>query len=890
MVGGRVFVVAALLLAGSGRAQTAWADLMLQARAHGRDLQTVEQAGLRNGIKAQHPDLLPSFEALCGLSFAAWLRAPSGRSERQAVAALLPRLSRAEAQAAQGTLATLADADAGGLLRLFATVWEQAGRAEVATLPPLAFVRRRAYGLRGTNATMFAHRTDRGSDVLVWDPQRPREAPRVILDSDDGFVWDLRPSYDGRRLLLSYKESNNQPFHVWELGVDGRGMRRITFGPYHDFNPVYYPDGRVVFCSSRVESYSLCQNFLASALYVCDADGANLHRIDYTTLCSSAPAILPDGSILCTRWEYQDKNIFSWQGLWTIRPDGRQLRLYFGNTFTVPNSRYGGKPVPGTDDVLITMAAHHHPPVADVAVVDRGGGPERLAGMRKATFETPYAISRGRSWRDTNWGPGDTFYPFAVTDPWPLHDGLFLAAIGNDARPAAGFRLCLCRYDGSRYPVLAVDGESYFAPVSLAPRAPERALPDAPTDASGEGTCYVHDVYQGLLDQGVRRGQVKALRLVRQTPKKWNTEGPRFHDHYPIVGYGSYYIKENLGEVPVDEDGSAYFRAPANCELYFIALDAEGREVRRMGSVTQLTSGEQVACVGCHESRQCAPPATGRNATRLTRPPDTPRVPHGRPGPFDYPRDVQPVWDRYCVSCHSGRTPAAGVDLSGDATRFFSMSYDALVERGQVAYYFINPGPTGIFPALGSGSMVSRLTALLTGKHGNVDVDPASRRRVYAWVDSNIQYYATWDMSRPYTIGGRDTWSFVRDNQRVAPQHEPWLLRLAQVHEQHCQPCHRSLAVAAQASGGPEDRWINLTRPAFSRLVNAHLSKQAGGLGLRGKRAGRDAPVFAGTDDPVYQALLAAIEQGRAALAARPRMDMPGGRSWPQERNFGRVF
>ena len=760
------------------------------------------------------------------------------------------------------------------------------GRELVRTLPRLAFVRRSAYGLHGTNATMFSHRTGRGSAILVWDPAKPDEPPKIILETTDGFIWDISPSWDGTKLLFSYKEKNDDPFHVWEINTDGTGLRQITRGPYHDFNPVYYPDGRIVFCSSRSESYSLCQNFLASSLHICNADGSNLRRIDFTTLCTSAPAVMPDGTIICTRWEYQDKNIFSWQGLWTIHPDGRQLQLYFGNTITIPNSRYGGKPVPVTDDVIITMAGHHHPPVGDIALVNRNCGVENPDGIRKLTAETPCQITQGRTWRDCNWGPGDEFYPHAVTDPWPVRDGIFLAAIGNAARPDAGFRICLFRYDGTRFPVYARDGENFFSPVTLAPRELPRNIitTEVPVEP-GEGTFFVQNVYQGLAEQGVQHGQVKSLSVCRQLPKKWNTEGHRFHDHYPVVGYGSYYVKENLGEVPVDADGSAYFRAPSNCELYFIALDKDGKEIQRMGSVTQITTGEKVSCVGCHDDRLKAPPPNLNAAARLAQPPDTLRPPPWGAGAFDYVRHVQPVWDRHCIRCHSGRAPSAQLDLSGDKTRFFNMSYDYLIERNLVAYYFINPGPTGVFPALQSGSMVSRLTTLIETNHHDVHLTDNERRAVFAWIDSNVQYYSTWDMSRPHTTGGRDPWHFVPDGKRGPMQPEPWFAELTAVYNQRCANCHSELSGHYR-----QNRWINLTHPGNSRLLNAHLAKQSGGLELTIKHKGELPPVFANTDDAVYQSLLKPIEQGTAALRARPRMDMPGGVAIPQERDFGRVF
>ena len=760
--------------------------------------------------------------------------------------------------------------------------------------PPIAFVRRHSYGMRGTNATMFSQRTDKGSAILTYDPSTPEQPARVIFETKEGFIWGIRPSSDGRRLVMSYKERNALPFHVWEIGADGGGLKQLTRGDYHDFNPVYYPDGRIVFCSSRVESYSLCQDFLASALYIINGDGSNMRRLDFTTLCTSAPSVMPDGTILCTRWEYNDKNIFSWQGLWTINPDGRQLKLYYGNTLTVPNSRYGGLAVPGTSEVMLTMAAHHHPPVGDIAVIDRNMGIENPAAMRKVTFETPYKATKGATWRDTNWGPGDQFFPWAVTDPWPLRNGLFLAAFGHRAENGKGgsFSICLAGYDGARVEVCGREGDSYFSPVTLDSRPLPGAIRSEVPVAGGEGTFYVQDVYRGLLEQGVARGQVTRLRVVRQTPKKWNTEGPRFHDHYPLVGYGSYYIKENLGEVPVDENGSAYFIAPSNCELFFIALDKAGKEVQRMGSVTQITTGEQVSCVGCHEDRMTAPPANQLAYKRQSRPPDRIQAPAWGAGPFDYVKHVQPVFDRYCVSCHSGRSPQGKVDLSGDKTRFFNMSYDSLVERGMVEYYYINPGPTGAFPALKSGSYASKLTALIEGGHGRVDMDEESRRRVYAWIDSNIQYYNTWDMSRPHTCGGRDSWSFVKDNARVAPQLEPWAAKLDAVWMKRCVACHGAAEGCVTATPGNRrklDLWVNLTRPEFSRVLNAHLAVAAGGMGIVADRKQMRFGM-ADANDPVYREMLEALMEGKAALEKRPRMDMPGGVAVPQDRNFGRVF
>jgi hypothetical protein len=46
----------------------------------------------------------------------------------------------------------------------------------------------------------------------------------------------------------------------------------------------------------------------------------------------------------------------------------------------------------------------------------------------------------------------------------------------------------------------------------------------------------------------------------------------------------------------------------------------------------------------------------------------------------DFVRDIQPVLDRHCVSCHSGNTPAAGLSLSGKKTRYYSEAYENLMQ------------------------------------------------------------------------------------------------------------------------------------------------------------------------------------------------------------------
>ncbi len=883
-----------------------WAETMVASRRQLRELERAGQGGgaplrdrlwaaLNRGFLASSCEFQARLAARRGADWFA--RAGDTELERDILAAELAvptHLSEAERARFRAALESLIREDASPhdprWLDLFEQVVRAKGAAMLRQCPPVAFITRRAGGLHGTNATMLARRTGVGSAIRAIDPARPELGARVIFDDPAGFILDMGLSYDGKTIAFAYKREaarGQHPFHIYEVGVDGRGLRQVSTGPYHDVSPMYLPDGRIVFNSTRVESYSLCQDFLAAALHVMDADGGNVRRLEYNTLCNTTPYVLEDGSILFTRWEYQDKNIFCTQALWTINPDGSRLQLFYGNTLTIPNAIYGAKQIPGTRKVICVMAGHHFPPLGGIAVIDRSHGLESTESMRTLTPEVPYRVTRGRDWKDANWQVGDIFHPWSYTDPWPLSDGLFLVSYGGPLRNGPErYRLHLMDATGLKAPLYDDPATSCFHPMPLVPRTLPHRLPgEPPAESDGEGYFFVQDVYEGLVQGGVERGQVKQLRVMSQVPKRYNTEGPRYSDHYPAIGDGTYYVKVNYGTVPVDEDGAAYFSAPAGVELYFQALDADGKELRRMGTVTQITAGETQSCIGCHESRFQAPAMRPSGMERLQRPPDPITPPSWGAGPVDFASQVQPVLDRYCVECHQGPNPEGGVDLSGDKTRLFSMAYETLVfTPGLVAAYHLHGAPTGNFPPLATGSYVSRLTELLDGKHADVEVDAEGRRAIYAWIDANIPYYGTWAMCRPHTVGGRDTW--LGPGQRPLP----WFAAFSEAYRAAGLPDNIAPNTGINPRYYPHrirglrHADINLTHPQYSRVLLDHLAQSAGGRAEDAKAA------FKSPEDPRYQAMLRAIERGKAALLAQPRIDMPGAVAVPQNRDFGRTF
>ena len=167
--------------------------------------------------------------------------------------------------------------------------------------PPIALVKRHHFRSPGAGGVLLCWDSFApGGGIYTYDPQDPEAGMREIFRGDSGVVFDMSVSYDARKLLFSWMDlskNGEDSFHVYEIGVDGTGLRQLTHGRYHDVSPIYLPDGKICFVSTRVESFSMCQDAPASAMHVMDADGADIRRIQFGTLADFSPFALDDGSI-----------------------------------------------------------------------------------------------------------------------------------------------------------------------------------------------------------------------------------------------------------------------------------------------------------------------------------------------------------------------------------------------------------------------------------------------------------------------------------------------------------------------------------------------------------------------------------------------------------------
>lgn len=700
-----------------------------------------------------------------------------------------------------------------------------------------------------------------GGGLYLLTPGENGGQLRQLVGSPEGQILDCDLSYDGREILFSWRRNEGDFYQLYRIGVDGTGLKQITGHASYNFNGCWLPDDGIAFLSTRKPAFAYCWTSPVGVLYRMDRDGGNVRRISANYLNDFTPSIMNDGQIIYGRWEYVDRPAIPIQSLWTVNPDGTSLAVYYGNRVLSPATFIEPQAIPGDTRILCTMTAHNGPCRGAVGIIQPALGVNAQQAIRNLTPE----VDIGRVDR----GDGNQIRGL-YESPYPLDQEYFLVSRGGT--------ILLRDYDGTKQVVLLreKDGMGFYnaRPVRGRPRPPVRpsVLPDKADDWA---TVILQDVYHGL-EPHVKRGEIKQICVVQEIekPKMAETRYRAFGFQFPVVSCGATYAPKKVwGYVPVAEDGSALFKAPAGLPLYFMAIDAQGRTVQRMRSFTNFMPGEVQGCVGCHEPRNHTPGRGVRPVAimRLGGEPQPPSPPEWGVRGFSYAHIVQPVLDRHCVSCHSGIAPPKGVDLSGDMTDFFSVSYENLARQGppgQNPYTKWIPTYNGqeanilIITPKSWGSPASRLAEIvLTGhpdEHGKrrVELDEAGRRRILTWIDLNVPYYGT-SLSNYYDRTGC--------RQMIPPQFEQVFQDVAR---RRCASCHgaddKGMATI------PRKIWLRVTNPRLNNFLLAPLAADAGGTEGCGKA------VFESIQDPDYQAILKTFEPLHEMLRELPRMDMVG--------------
>ncbi len=688
----------------------------------------------------------------------------------------------------------------------------------------------------------------------------------TLLDDPRGGVRDPQVHYDGNKILFSYRKGGTEQYHLYEINPDGSDLRQLTDGMYDDLEPTYLSDGDIVFVSTRCKRWVNCWLTQVAVLYRCDAKGQNIRPISSNNEQDNTPWPLPDGRLLYTRWEYIDRSQVHYHHLWVANPDGTAQMTWYGNLH--PGIvMIDAKPIPGSDKVVVSFSPGHgqYEHAGEITIVDPKAGPDALA------FAQP--ISRGNRFRD----------------PWAFSESCFMAAMGPN--------LVVMDDTGKQHEVFKLPqadraaGLLLHEPRPLVSHPREHIIPDRFDVKATTGRLVLADIYDGRNMVGVKRGEIKKLLVLETLPMPIHYTGGM----EPISYGGTFTLERIVGTVPVEPDGSAYLELPALRSFFFVALDEHDLSVKRMQSFLTVQPGETTSCVGCHEQRTQVPRPTATPLAAVLRPPSRIEPIAGVPEVIDYPRNIQPVLDSLCTSCHGYEKTAAGgpragrLILTGDHGPLFSHSYYMLTTAR-----LISDGrnkPTSNYAPRKLGSSASRLLTLLDGTHYGVQATPQQKQMLRLWIESGAAYPGTYASLGCGMIG-----DYAENLEIDTGRDWPATRTAGEVIDQRCAGCHaeparllprnlideRGVSFWEPSLDDPRlltSRHIvfNLSRPEKSLILLAPLAESAGGWGLcRDPKTRERRTVFADTTDRGYQALLALCAAGKATLSqGTRRFDMP---------------
>ena len=652
-----------------------------------------------------------------------------------------------------------------------------------------------------------------GSLLSNADPRWRGEAVfnHFDLDYDAGrvvFAWAASGgSYTDLRYGMTVKSwhcggagrrNADSLFHLFTLSLNEPAVRQVTDGWYNDFQPCWLPDGDIAFISQRRHSMPRCGTPDACCtLHRVASDGSNLRTLSYHETDERFPCVDLDGSLIYSRWDYIDRPFALAHNLWYCSPDGCDPRAIHGNN---PNAPVGSerclRPIPGKAGMYMGIGNTHHQLnagpllIVNINIPDSNPGnfeyfwpDSRVADqgfvVRPRISGKPPAVVTAIPQRPSKGGQ-------LFSDPMPLSEDYVLVAEGTEIYLVDSFRNRVLLFDAQ-----GVLGRLVLrCPTPLRPRTRPPVIP--PRYPVGPAvldqppaTISVMNVYQKDYPWRQRKGYqdgrepvITHLRIVHLLCKTWPVSGGQ---DGPFIGWSDGGIPRMvLGTVPVEKDGSAYFLAPVNREIYFQALDKDGVAWKSMRSGTYVHPGEHLRCVGCHEVKHEG--YTPRETTLALKRAPSPIAPDvGGVTPINYVSLVKsPVFDRKCLPCH--QKEGKGIDFSYDKgyktdslryTRGPSVAektarpslhqYVAIAGASRGPFVDERDGRWGRVyediprtqwntgPWSGGGSMHERngpsLGALgsalfdhLFPRHHNVKLTDEERRRVVLWLDCNALY------------------------------------------------------------------------------------------------------------------------------------------------------
>lgn len=507
-------------------------------------------------------------------------------------------------------------------------------------------------------------------------------------------VKDVDLSYDGQRLVFAMRapgiedaDDDEQPsWNIWQYDRQSDELTRVIRSDIQaevgqDTAPVYLPDGRIVFSSTRQQANQAIlldegkpqyqaleegRDQAASVLHVMNANGGDIQQLSFNQSHDLDPTILSNGKILFSRWDQAANN--NTINLYQMNSDGSQLEITYGrhshNSERSPEALQftqlrelpsGGilaalRPFEtnqwGGDYVSIDITSFIDNEQA-VAAQTGNTGPAQLPALFDnividgglspgGQFASVFPLWDGSERVLFSWSQCRVFDPEQVIDEsaeaqqertiLPCSDEL----LANNIVEAAPLLYGLWMFDpveNTQLPVaVPQEGQLYSEVVAMQAR-PFPADASVAQDFDGDlankdlGQVHIRSVYDfagvDISPQGIAPLADPTQTPVAQRPARFlriikavSLPDDEVRD-FANSAFGrnrNQLMREIIGYVPIEPDGSVMFQVPAKVPLAFSVLDANGKRLgERHQNWLQFAPGEVRQCNGCHSQTSTLP-------------------------------------------------------------------------------------------------------------------------------------------------------------------------------------------------------------------------------------------------------------------------------------------
>lgn len=591
------------------------------------------------------------------------------------------------------------------------------------------------------NSLFSSHRKGYDAEISQLTHLRGKIQSQTIYKPGlDVPVSDMQLHWDADRILFSSLDENRK-WQIYEINTDGSGLHQkiTTDEPDLEFcDANYLPDGKVVATCNIGYNGVPCVHGddIVANLVSYDPETKNIRRLTFDQDGNWSPIVIPNGRLMYTRWEYTDLTHYFSRIVMHMNPDGTENKALYGSGSYFPNSTFDMKPLSKHNSRFIGIISGHHGTARSgrLIIFDPTKSRKEEKGMIQ---ELPFSKRPIEPLIKDQLVEG--VWP-QFMKPYPLNENYFLVACKPS--PEALWGIYLVDIFDNLTLIAEQEGEGLTTPIALKKTETPPVIPSKIKPGEKEATVFIQDIYEGEGTQGVPRGTIKALRLFAY--EYAYILAPSDHDAQGIQS--GWDIKRILGTVPVEADGSAMFKIPANTPVSIQPLDKNGAAIQWMRSWLTGMPGEIVSCTGCHEDQNTIAMPKRTIASTIT--PHALEVPEGGVRPFTFRLEIQPILDRNCVSCHNGTS--ASPDFRKDQLVTYQRGILTKLERlYDQSYLNLHPyvyrqGPESDIYVLrpyeyyANNSELIRL--LQTGHHG-VKVPEKEMQTLYTWIDLNAPYF-----------------------------------------------------------------------------------------------------------------------------------------------------